>query len=315
MRAKAFTLHPVPPFRLDLTVWALRRRPHNRIDRWDGHIYRRVLAPEGRPLAVAVTQTGPPTAPQLQITLAGETITAEAVSAVAQALARTLDIDRDLTDFYALAASDPLLGPLAARFRGLKPPRFPALFECLANAIACQQLTLALGLRLLNRLAEVYGPDVAAADGPLLSLPQPEALAAVDPEALRALQFSRQKARALTELGAAVAGGTLELEGLAGEADEVVSERLRRLWGVGRWTAEYALLRGLGRLHIFPGDDAGAVNGLRRWLGLDEKLDYAGVQAILARWQPYAGLVYFHLLLNGLQREGHLSPVAPPDTL
>ena len=38
-----FTLQPVPPFRLDLTAWALRRRPHNAVDRWDGDTYRRVL--------------------------------------------------------------------------------------------------------------------------------------------------------------------------------------------------------------------------------------------------------------------------------
>ena len=36
-----FTLEPVPPFRLDLTVWTLRRRPHNTIDDWDGETYRR----------------------------------------------------------------------------------------------------------------------------------------------------------------------------------------------------------------------------------------------------------------------------------
>jgi DNA-3-methyladenine glycosylase II len=44
--------------------------------------------------------------------------------------------------------------------------------------------------------------------------------------------------------------------------------RLRALRGAGRWTAEYVLLRGFGRLHAFPGDDVGARNNLQRWLGL-----------------------------------------------
>lgn len=144
--------------------------------------------------------------------------------------------------------------------------------------------------------------------------PRPEALAAIAPEAWRAMQFSRQNARALTELAAAVASGELDLEGLAGETDETVQNRLRQLWGVGRWRAEYALLRGLGRLDTFPADDAGAVNGLRRWLGLTEKLDYAGVQAALRRRQPYAGVVYFHLLLNAPDRKEWLPPAAPPGT-
>jgi len=36
MNRNTFFLKPVAPFRLDLTVWTLRRRPHNLIDRWDG---------------------------------------------------------------------------------------------------------------------------------------------------------------------------------------------------------------------------------------------------------------------------------------
>src|SRR2546422_8595024 len=38
-----FRTRPVPPFRLDLTVWALRRRARNLVDRWDGTTYRRVV--------------------------------------------------------------------------------------------------------------------------------------------------------------------------------------------------------------------------------------------------------------------------------
>ena len=67
--------------------------------------------------------------------------------------------------------------------------------------------------------------------------------------------FSRQKARALIDLACAIAEGRLDLEAMATEPDEIVVDRLCRLRGVGRWTAEYVLLRGLGRLHVFPGDD------------------------------------------------------------
>jgi DNA-3-methyladenine glycosylase II len=42
-------LTPFPPFRPDLTVWALRRRTRNAIDRWDDTIYRRVIDVGGRP--------------------------------------------------------------------------------------------------------------------------------------------------------------------------------------------------------------------------------------------------------------------------
>jgi DNA-3-methyladenine glycosylase II len=65
------------------------------------------------------------------------------------------------------------------------------------------------------------------------------------------------------------------------------------------------LLRGLGRLHIFPGDDVWARNNLPR-LGLEPPLDYAAVKRAVSRWQPYAGMVYFHLVLDHLEAAGEL---------
>ena len=42
-----FLIEPRAPFRLDLTAWALRRRAHNAIDRWNGSRYERVLSVDG----------------------------------------------------------------------------------------------------------------------------------------------------------------------------------------------------------------------------------------------------------------------------
>jgi DNA-3-methyladenine glycosylase II len=84
-------------------------------------------------------------------------------------------------------------------------------------------------------------------------------------------------------------------------------KRLCGLKGVGRWTAEYFLLRGVGRTHIFPADDVGAHNHLQRWLRLPEKLKYDEVHKELRRWKGYGGLVYFHLLLKSLNENGDLT--------
>ena len=124
---------------------------------------------------------------------------------------------------------------------------------------------------------------------------------------LRALAFSRQKARALHDLASAVVGGRLNLDRLAALNDQAALAELCALRGVGRWTAEYVLLRGLGRLHVFPGDDVGARNNLRRWLGLPEPLDYQGVRRVVAAWEPYAGIVYLHLLLDRLVAQGYVT--------
>jgi hypothetical protein len=81
------------------------------------------------------------------------------------------------------------------------------------------------------------------------------------------------------------------LEALDGLDDDSARAKLDAVRGLGRPTAEYVLLRGCGRLNIFPGDDIGAQNNLRKWLGLKRSLNYDRVRTALRRWQPYAGLV------------------------
>jgi DNA-3-methyladenine glycosylase II len=309
MVGAAFELKPVLPFRLDLTVWTLRRRPDNVVDRWDGATYRRVLPLPAGPVEVAVTQMGPPEAARLHVSPLGQPVRAAARATVASALERLLGVSTDLTAFYQFATRKRRLGPLTQRFRGVKPPRFATVFEGVVNAMACQQVTLSLGVRLLNRLARAHGIPFGEGVEAVHAFPRPADLAGLSSAVLRRLGFSRQKGRAVIELARAVAEGRLDVEGLTALPDDEAVSRLRELRGVGRWTAEYVLLRGLGRTHVFPGDDVGARNNLRSWLRLSDSLDYEGVGRVVSRWDGYAGLVYFHLLLDRLGEAGHLAAI------
>jgi len=310
LNTMTFTLAPVPPFRLDLTVWTLRRRPENIVDRWDGQRYRRVLVLGDAPVQITVTQTAPPDRARIAVEVAA---TAGGDGPAARrAVERLLGIRSDLAGFYRLAGRDPRLWRLVRRFRGAKPPRFPTVFEALVNAIACQQLSLAVGIRLLNRLAEACGRPFPTDGATAHAFPRPADVAALGPDFVRRLGFNRAKVRALLELAGAVAEGRLDVEALEAGADEAVAARLTGFRGIGRWSAEYALLRGLGRLNVFPGDDVGARNSLGRWLRLGNPPDSERVRRILARWEPYAGLVYFHLLLARLDDAGLVPPVWGP---
>jgi DNA-3-methyladenine glycosylase II len=297
-------IEPCAPFRLDLTVWALRRRAHNMVDRWDAAgTYRRVVWFADGPLALAMTQEGAPDAPRLSVLLGG-VVDERAEARARRALGRLLGLSVDLSAFAAMAATDPVLGPLARRMRGLKPPRFPTVFEALVNGVACQQLSLAVGIHLVNRLTADYGRAAPDDPGDVRAFPDPDALARVEPDALKRHGFSMTKARTIIETARAIAAGDLDLEGLHQLDDAAAVERLTSLRGIGRWTAEYVLRRGLGRLHVFPGDDVGAHNKLRRLLELDTPLDYESVRRLVTRWHPYAGVVYFHLLLDSLAQDG-----------
>jgi DNA-3-methyladenine glycosylase II len=287
-------------------VWALRRRALNQVDGWDGSTYRRVLVLDDRPVEVAVTQEGGAEAPALHLTLADGGRRSNARAQARVALERMLSLELDIDPFYRLAADDPVLAPLAERFRGLRPPRFPSVFECLVNAVALQQLSLAAGLTLLNRLSRTYGARSSATGNCVSAFPEAAELAVARPASIRALGFSLRKASTIVAIADAANDGRPGLESLATRDDRDVVETLTQIPGIGRWSAEYTLLRGLGRLHVFPGDDVGARKNLARWLGLAEPLDYAGVQRAVSGWRPYAGLVYFHLLLDGLAARGDL---------
>ena len=312
MSQRTFSLLPVPPFRLDLTVWTLRRRPDNAVDRWDGQTYRRALLLPTGLVDVAVTQVEALETPRLQVSVEGQPLGSKVEAAVASALGRLLGLRIDLAGFYRCFARQGQMGRLARRFRGMKPPRFTTVFESVINAIVSQQVTRTLGIRLLNRLTVNYGVAVRDGDAAAHAFPRPEDLAGLCPADLRQLGFSQQKGGAMIELAKSITKGVLDLEGLTELPDEEAVRRLRGLRGVGPWTAEYVLLRGLGRTHVFPGDVAGARDNLRRWQHLANPLDDAAARGALSRWHPYGGLVYFHLLLDRLAQARLLEASASP---
>lgn len=303
-----FEIEVTAPFRLDLTVWALRRRPTNMVDRWDGHTYGRVMRVGASLADVTVVSAGCPEAPRLDVSVT--TKPSEEPDAIRAATIRQLQqllgLEVDLADFSERAVLDPDVEGLERRFRGVKPPRFLSVFEGLVNAIACQQLSLDVGIALLNRLSVTFGPPAAELQPSAHAFPEARDLAGVDPSALRALGFSHQKALAVVQLADRIERGELRMADLLRLSNDEAASALRALRGVGRWSAEYVLLRTLGRLDVFPGDDVGARNNLQRRLGIDASLTYDDVRHITSRWLPYSGLVYFHFLLANLDDAGRL---------
>jgi len=153
-------------------------------------------------------------------------------------LARVLGLDVDLHSFYRLVARDHRLAVMAARFRGMRPPRIPSVLEATVNAIACQQLSLTVGIHLLNRPSRRFGSATPGHDPRQAAFPAAAQLAGADPTTMRELGFSRAKARALIDLGRRVEAGTIDLEALGQMSDDGAREALLELTGIGRWSAE-----------------------------------------------------------------------------
>jgi DNA-3-methyladenine glycosylase II len=302
-----FTLPIVPPFRLDLTVWALRRRETNLVDRWDGRQYLRVFVFNNTPVKVTVVSKKVMNEPQFVVTLQVKAeLTDRLRKDVHLLIQKMLGPTINLQSFYTLSSKNDSLKLLVQQYRGVKPPRFPSIFEALINSIACQQVNLDLGILMINRLAENFGTGFTDGGITYRAFPRPEDLAIVSEKDLKKLGFSYQKVRAIKELSINVANDEIDLTNLEELTNEEAMRFLSSLHGIGRWSAEYVLLRGLGRVDIFPGDDVGAKNNLQRLFHMDKRPSYEDISEMTSQWHPFEGLVYFHLLLDKLHAKGIL---------
>jgi DNA-3-methyladenine glycosylase II len=299
-----FNLTPIAPFRLDLTAWVLRRTASNRIDYWNGKTYRRAMTLDSQTVLVSVEQMTPPAQPELEVTLVCENPSHKTLLEAESALVRILGLNIGLGGFYSMAEADADLGPLAERFRGVKPTRFPTLFESIANAIVFQQLSLNSAVSILNRLAETHGVPFDCGENACPVFPDARSLARLQAEQAKAVGVSANKARALVEGARIIIERNLSIDDFEKMDNELAFAELVKFRGIGRWSADYILLRGLGRLDVFPRGDVGARAGLNRWLRPGDKLSDSELEDRMSRWRGYAGLVYFHLLLRGLEEKG-----------
>jgi DNA-3-methyladenine glycosylase II len=307
MNRNTFFLKPVPPFRLDLTVWALRRRPENLVDRWDGQTYRRAFSLPAGLVEVSVTQNESPETPQLQVMVESQPFNSNIKIAVTAALERLLGLQIDLSKFYQFAtAQHEQMRLLINTYRGMKPPQFVTVFESLINAIASQQVSRTVGIHFVNQLIVNYGFPISNENATVHTFPSFQVLAKCNLNDLQRIGFSSQKSRAIIELTQSIITDALNFESITQMSDEEATEQLCNLRGIGKWSADYVLLRGLGRIHIFPGGIVGVRNNLQQWLHLKNLLDDTAAKKTLDSWHPYGGLIYFHLLLDRLAAAGHL---------
>ena len=262
---------------------------------------------DSQTVLVSVEQMTPPAQPELEVTLVCENPSPRTLLEAKSALVRILGLNIDLGGFYSVAEADGDLGPLVERFRGVKPTRFLTLFESIANAIVFQQLSLNSAVSTLNRLAETHGVPFDYGENACPVFPEARSLARLQAEQAKAVGLSANKARALVEGARTIIERNLSTEDFEKLDNESAFAELVKFRGIGRWSADYVLLRGLGRLDVFPRGDIGARAGLNRWLRPGDKISDSELEDKMSRWRGYAGLVYFHLLLRRLEEKGFIA--------
>jgi len=188
----------------------------------------------------------------------------------------------DLHSFYEFAEQDGVLGSIAARLQGLRPPLASDPFESLVTSITAQQVSLFAAFAIRNRFIDRFGERGIHA----VSFPRRERVAAAEPEELVSLGFSRRKAEYVVGLARA----DLDLCGLARLDDDGVKMRLTSVRGLGEWTADWFLARHLARPRAWPAGDLGLRRAVAAFYG------DVDVRALGARFDPFQNLAAHYLL-------------------
>ncbi len=203
------------------------------------------------------------------------------------------DLDTDLRPFYRMAQKDELLKPLVKAFYGYRIVGQPDLFESLVWAVLGQQINLAFAYTLKSRFVTGFGQQLQWNNQPHFLFPSPATVSEIRPEQLLALQFSRQKAAYTINIAQAFCRGDVSKQKLSQLSLEDAKTELRKIKGIGNWTANYALMKTFRYPDAFPLEDAGLHNAIRQQLDLKSKPSLARVRRIFKNykgWEAYAVL-------------------------
>lgn len=207
--------------------------------------------------------------------------------ALRQLAAAVWSLDDDLQRCYRIFESDPVMAPLLGRCRGLRMIRTPDLYEALMIAVVNQQVSVASAEAIRRRFYTALGDRMVSDGVTYINRPSPRRVLAARAATLRSLGLSRQKARYVWEIAGRAAAGALDAAPFHALDDEAAIARLMEIPGVGRWTAEIVLMRGLGRADVFPAGDLGLVVAAQRLLGRKRRPTEDELRAVAEQWRGW----------------------------
>src|SRR5580658_3255077 len=199
-----------------------------------------------------------------------------------------------------LRTADPVLGGLISARPDFDPRRWITdlppmdLFGALLFQITGQQLSVAATRRILERIEERFGGR----------LPSAADVLATDPARFRDAGLSWRKVSTLRDLAGRLSDGRLDPKALATAADDELIAALTQIPGIGPWTAQGALIIGLGREDVVLPGDLALRKAVRTVYALDHLPAEDEVLAIAEKWRPYRSLATAYLFSAALEEAG-----------
>lgn len=164
-----------------------------------------------------------------------------------------------------------------------------ASFATLVHIILEQQVSLASALSAFNKLKEK-----------LVEI-SPENVLKLSDEELKACYFSRQKTVYVRDLAKAVSSGELNLENLKNLSDSEAKHELKKIKGIGDWTADIFLLMALLRADVMPKGDLALHVAYKKLKNLETAPNSEEFQQIAEKWKPFcaaAARLLWHFYLS-----------------
>jgi DNA-3-methyladenine glycosylase II len=313
-RSASVELSAVAPFDFDLALRYLQIWPAAVLEKVDDGRYRRAVTIAGRDVLLSLSPIGTIRRPRLLLEIAGQEVDGAILENAATLVRHTFLLDVDPAPFLDAAAADPVLAEVVGRLHALRPMLIIDPFEAITWTILGQQINLAFARRLKLALIEMCGSHLEVGGERFGVFPRPAEVMRLDPEIARQRQFSRQKVEYVKGIAAAVSGGQLDFEALRSLPADRVLAALTGIKGVGRWTAEYVMIRALGFPDLIPAIDVGLRRSIGRAYGMGRAATEEEVRALSAKWEGWRGWAAFYWWLERLLTLGANLTSAPQTT-
>ena len=293
--SRSLFINPEAPFDFEKSASMHGRFQKSLPDLYEDGAYKRVLHVHGKPVLVIVSSNGSIKRPRLKVEVHPRLSILE-TKPLRNLLHNMFGSSFDFKSFRKAAKKDRLMNAVSRELVGLRPIRPPTIFEALVIGITEQQISLDAAIAIRSRLIEKYGDLVRFRGRDFFAFPTPTSLAVSDPIEMRTVGVSRSKVLYIRELARRVEIGELDLERLRMMDDESAVEELTKIKGIGRWTAEYALIRGMGRVNSLAADDLGIQRAVSQAYFKGKKTGAKQVRQVLGKFAPYSGISAFYLM-------------------
>lgn len=292
-----FITKPVPPFSFDLSA-GIFSEGDERIERYENGTYWQVIRPNGKLVLASLRFTETVDEPKIYVTLTpDQDLTANDIRMAAKIVVALFNMNLDLLPFYESVKGDRVMNKITHLLRGLRNPSTATVFEALVDSIVEQQISLKVAWSLERRLIETFGDELTLGEKTYYAFPEPEKLAEASIGELRDCGLSTRKSEYIRDLSKLVLKG-LDLEKFKEYNDQgKIIDELKRIRGIGVWTAELAMVRGMSKLDAMPADDLGLRRCISHYYCADRKITGDQARRVAEAWMGWRGLASFYLIM------------------